>query len=251
MKSRVRHGCEVCGNIRVMCESCAAKANGLVRYAGANLPDSKVHFVVNAEEPGFDPHVWEYNFATDGLDKSPFRLYGDVVAGMINDPAKSASAGRSVLLSGNNGTGKTTAATTIAIKFLNLKLSVFYCTFPELHRFHTLSFHDELYGQLLQECLMVDLLIVDELGKETSVTGSVEYLADTYLKHREERFLSTILITNLSFNVLRGTQSEAGRYGRSFWAMLRERYRLFAAHPKAKDMRIPSRKDWDSGHSTS
>jgi len=246
VKRRVRRGCKRCSSASTMCIECAEEATPLVMYAKANLPMSKVKFL-QANSNLMDPVVWEYDFKSCALVQEPLKMHEDIISPLCEDSETMMDNGYSLLLSGPNGTGKTTGAVRLAMSLIDSKLDVFYCTFPDLHRFNTLSYKEDMYAELMQECSVADLLIVDELGKETGVTGSVEYLADTYLKDREENFRSTIVITNLSINALRGSNHEAGRYGRSFWAMLRERFRVLATHPKAKDMRIATRGGWPGG----
>lgn len=239
-KAEARRGCKDCSRSSVMCAECSTKAIKLISYAKTNVPPKKA-MVVDGDNYHTSIKVKEYDFVSGKLYPE-FSNTLDIKKAMHDCLGE----GFSILLSGPNGTGKTVFGVDLALSYARHPggYSAFYCTFPELHRFHTMSFKRDEYDELLEDLMDVDLLIVDELGKETSLTGSVEYLADSFLKMREERLLQNVLITNLPIKGLKGTQGKPGRYGPSFWASLQEFYRVFIYPPKGGNLRLERRRNW-------
>jgi DNA replication protein DnaC len=113
--------------------------------------------------------------------------------------------GYSYIFIGVNGTGKTHAALWILHNFLKMGCSGHYIKFRKLMKLinrniaSTGKDRNEA-ERFLDEILKVDLLIVDELGRET---GNREHIAseiDEVLKDRDMARLPTIVITNRDFD---------------------------------------------------
>lgn len=246
LQERIISACGECRKIRRFCDSCESKFLRERRVLVSALPVAKVQFLGNGHTIG-ELIVRELD-PVSGTASKDLQLYKEVLSPYFEFSGAVIEKGLSLLFSGTNSVGKTTAAVWIALKYLEQGHSVYYVTFPSLHRTHTQTYSkieevQDVATGLLEEMLSVDLLIVDELGKETVHSESVRYLADTYLKTREEQLRPTILITNMPVDAL-GKKPEAGGYGASFWNMLSERYRFFLFNPSGENLRTNHRASW-------
>ena len=238
-KRDIKARCDVCHDKKLFCDDCDAEFLFYSAALKANLPRGKVDIVYKQKQ--HDVLVAEYSFQTGKLLTGGKKLYAEIVEPYIKNSGTVITTGMSYLWLGSNGTGKTIAATKIAVEFLKKRHSVYYITFPQLHILQSGTWRDEEKAELLQIIQKVDLLIVDELVKETSDTESVRYLADTWIKFREENLYPTILITNAGTLQLSG-KTRGKNYGQSFWSMLGENYWAFVFG--GEDLRVKSRRDW-------
>lgn len=237
----LKAACQTCGAARLWCEACEPQYRLWKEAIKSNLPTAKVEFVEHGQID--EIKVGEYDPVKGQVGKS-LGLIENIVTPYIANFKSVKEKGLSLLFVGKNNGGKTTAATQIAMGLHKKGYLTYYCTFPQLHRLHGESFHDEKKLELFNAIREVDLLIVDELGKEHTHSDSTRYLADTFLKSREENLLPTIIITNKPIQDLRPDEGKKsfGDYGTSFWAMLGERYRIVAF--RDSNLRYANKAEW-------
>jgi DNA replication protein DnaC len=136
--------------------------------------------------------------------------------------------GLSLLLHGENGTGKTTCATIAIIAALRAGMSAALVTWADAIRSLVQDAYNAKHQHALEARLLRDLLVIDELGKET-VPSSREGLSssrlDALMRERKARKFPTILVTNLSL-------ADFTRiYGRSVASQLATPYRVLSFVP--------------------
>lgn len=252
----MRQGCDEC----MPSDLCNKHVAEWLQYRAlliANIPLAKAEFCLFHANEIEERTVFRYVFPAridegKGTIHGPIKLYEDVLIPYVRSFSKVMLGGHSLFFPGANSLGKTVAAAYLATELLRKNYSVYYARFPDLHKIHTRSESGApeeraIATKLLREIHDVDFFIADELGKETTNSNSVRYLAETFLKEREEDRLPTLLITNTPFEALR-TEPRAGHsgYGLSFWAMLQERYRVyqFAGEGKDTNLRRAQQSDW-------
>ncbi len=120
------------------------------------------------------------------------------------------ASGRSVLIYGNTGVGKTFLTNCIAKALLDTAHHIVYLTSHalfEAFEAHRFDHSDVASGSLYQYIFRCDLLIIDDLGTEVSnaFTNSMLY---TCINERQLQRKSTVISTNLSLEQLRDRYSE-------------------------------------------
>ena len=112
--------------------------------------------------------------------------------------------GYSYLFVGVNSTGKTFAALKVLHHFLKMGKSGHYMKFRKLMKIinraiagnKTERTHADKF---MAEILKVDLLVIDELGRETDNREHIASEVDEILKDRDMACIPTIVITNRDF----------------------------------------------------
>lgn len=125
------------------------------------------------------------------------KLYKDFVIPYSKNFNKVLKNGYSFLFVGPNGCGKTFAAAYIVNK-ISRKRSKYYISFRDLMRLSNLCIvsNDNNCRKKYNTIKNVELLVIDEVGKESSVTTNLLFEFENLVKGRIERFLPTIIITN-------------------------------------------------------
>lgn len=244
--NRIKYACKECRNQTILCNLCQKQIKEIMGSIVANLPLGKVRWnCTNKRDPAL---VSEYLFESDKLAKEKVDIY-EILEQYVHDDnlPTVVKEGMSLVFLGEPGAGKTVAATWLITKLIEKGYNCYYETFPRLHDLYSRSKSSSNVDdyELLMEIQQTDFLVVDELCKQTSDTGAVMRLADTYLKWREEYPLSTIFISNESVTFLK----DEG-YGNSFWSMLCQRFRIFHFYPftpnkQKKDFRLEQRLRWN------
>lgn len=151
--------------------------------------------------------------------------------------------GYSYLFIGNNSTGKTFIALKILRRFLMHGFSGHYVKFRKLMKLINNNMIDRgaerSKGRLLHDTIVnVDLLVVDELGKET---GSKEHIAgeiEEVLKDRDAAIKPTIVISNHDYEDLYND------YTVHVVSAFMRKYKILV-FPSSIDARELAREEWD------
>lgn len=136
--------------------------------------------------------------------------------------------GLSVFMHGENGTGKTSSACVAAIAALRRNMSVALVHWPDVIRSMLDDTYNRPHHHLLTKRLERDLLIVDEVGKETTPSSRTDFpimRLEVLVKSRRENLKPTILITNLTLTKFKS------QYGESILSQLAPPYRVLAYKP--------------------
>jgi len=163
--------------------------------------------------------------------------------------------GDSLLLFGDNASGKTYAAChmmmAIVAKTSNTtRMTTYYLTSRNLYD----VMHKSRYGtareaQWAQAILGCDFLVIDELGKEEINEGKFNVLFEEHVKYRSVMALPTVIITNI--NVTGGSKKIGDgrvntikqKYGAGVWSVLQGKYHMISFDPRAQ-FRTKNRPQW-------
>ena len=162
----------------------------------------------------------------------------DVVGEYVSNIKNAYENGLGFLMIGENGVGKTTAATLILTKAIEAGYTAFYVTLGDLVEAFYTSMKDDLVAGKLVEKLDVDFLVLDEMDKAHMKAGSTFLLSklDSILRARRAAVKPTIVISNM-------TQSELkNMFGASVMSILASRHRQIRFVPG--DFRKDQSKDW-------
>ena len=190
----------------------------------------------------YERRVVEYDIAKS-IEKKPTLLFKDHVKSYMRNVDKVVERGYSFLFIGTNSVGKTYMAQKIIRRFLMLGYTAHYMKFRQLMKLINSVMTSNGKQKAEKESLFnmisdVDLLVIDELGKETGsqdhISGEIEQL----LKDRDSGRKPTIVITNNDWTDLSGIYSVhvIGAFTRN--------YRVLIFDPTT-NMRIKARVDWD------
>ena len=126
--------------------------------------------------------------------------------------------GHSFLFTGHNSTGKTHVALWLLGKFAACGYTIHYYKFKRYLSHILNAFTDVEQRRFLDEAAQVDLLCLDEVGKESSATPQVIGEFEELIKYRQDNKKPTILITNLTMDLFRS------RYDESIYEALAEKF---------------------------
>lgn len=245
--STVKRNCPVCRKLTGICDNCRNLIKFWQKALVSNLPQAKVEYLLDKTKKLNGVQAIEFDFLQHKLIRSKkYLLWQDILLPYTKKYKKVCEKGYSFLFAGKHGVGKTTALVRTALRFIKKEKTVHYITFPDLHTLNTKcssNINDE-DNDLFLFIKNVDLLIVDELGRHTNLTGPVLRLADTFLKSREESLKPTLLCSNLTIRQLDASKDDKKGYGTGFWSMLGERYGVFSIDPTTPDFRIRARDKW-------
>jgi len=160
---------------------------------------------------------------------------GELFARIIKKHTQFINRGHSLFFTGYNSTGKSYAAIWLMYRFAYRGHTVHYIKFKRLHGTILNSFNDGELRKLLSEIEAVDLLCIDEVGKESSATAQVIGEFEEWLKSRQDSGKSTIIITNLDVSDFRE------RYEASIWEALAEKFLILAFDTKNNFRRMHRR----------
>jgi DNA replication protein DnaC len=158
---------------------------------------------------------WEADFAR--ISEGDHKLaIGKYVAKIVVALKK----GFGMVLWGQNGTGKTAAA---AVCLKEARRRGVSCLFITANQFITDTISRAPFNDahtVHQRAKMVDLLVLDDLGKETYAhdmsKDTVESMFEDLLRHRSANMRSTIITMNL------GPSKLEEKYGKSFTRVMQE-----------------------------
>jgi len=172
-------------------------------------------------------------------------LYQDHMNPYMNDPDTVIENGYSYLFTGYNSTGKTFAAIQALFSFLRKGYSGHFIVFRDLmkliNRSITTSGEERRNSELLlSEIFNVDLLVIDELGKET---GSKQHIAgelESLLKERDRKNKPCIITSNDEYEEIVDKYTSLVS---DFASVFMKSYRVFLFDAR-NDFRKKYRKRW-------
>jgi len=152
------------------------------------------------------------------------------------------SRGYSYLFIGTNSTGKTYAACKILDYYLRAGHTGHYIKFRALMKLINKSITEKgperkKWEALCNEVRGVDLLIIDELGKETGSRDHIAGEIEEILKDRDAARMPVITISNIDYDDIVET------YTRNIVGAFMRNYRALIFDPK-NDMRKNAREQW-------
>jgi DNA replication protein DnaC len=220
------------------------KFAAMLKYLERGIP---LRYVESFFESAPRPTITRtYDPVTEKYSEKPVEFNREIIHTILQNLSQWRSSGQNLILCGHNGSGKTHAALYLMSQYVNHEYGTYYSTFKELYFLHnsvTLNPDDdriELYKAILE----VDLIVIDELGKEGLSEPVIAFL-ETLMKERFYNKKQTILITNLK--VALSSDPKAlnffTRYGNSCWDLVREGYQIFE-FSKQNDFRAKERLQW-------
>lgn len=192
-----------------------------------------------------DCWVTEINIANNKeLDTK--RLYKNHIDVYKNNLSKAISRGYSYIFIGENGTGKTFAALNLLHYFLRMNYSGHFIKFRQLMKLINRSItggklEKNVADRTLDEIRKVDLLIIDEVGREG---GSKEHVAnemDELLKDRDMSRTPTIIISNRDFDDIEELYQGSGS---SISSAFMRSYKLLHFDPRNDFRKINRKEEW-------
>jgi len=179
----------------------------------------------------------EYNFIDES--KNPIKkLFKNFLFKYIDGFDNAKKYGYSFMFFGPNGCGKTFSAIYI-LKNIPHKYYCYYIAFRELLELGNFA----SFGKLKEDrdkyyyICSVDLLCIDEVGKESSITSNVLFGFERLLKCRLERNLPTIIISNKTVVDFFDSYSE-------ITSLFEETYKVILFDPRV-NMRKTLRLKWE------
>lgn len=205
----------------------------MLKYLQYNMPYGEVKAL---RESGIENRLWREWSPVDGYMKPREDL--DMFNSFIDKAPVIVGKGHSMFFYGNNASGKSYLALYIMAAYVELGFSGWYTHFKDyMLLFNAVNYKDSSDRRVLDHIYCCDLLVIDEVGKESSVTDNVLGEFERLLKARDNEGLPTIIITNLN------VEDFGNRYGASVRSILDHKYR-FIHFNKDNKFRTKTRLEW-------
>ena len=150
--------------------------------------------------------------------------YNNVVKKYIKNLNTALRNGYGLLLSGDNGVGKTTFISLVLKDALGKGRTAYYTTLPDLLYDISKGFRDKDLSERIEYLLSSDFVAIDEIGKDKTKNRifAAEFHFERILKNRFDSALPTLLASNMSQKEIKAT------YGKTVDSMLRGKYQTIA-----------------------
>lgn len=234
------------------CSDCQASFNGMcdrhlfylskiMKFLSCNIPYHFVREVYGV--PAQEKKVREFDPVTKSFGR-PFDCYADLLSPYIeNIDGKVIENGYSFVFYGYNGGGKTHTAVHLLMAAIDKGMSGYFIFFKDLINLYNKSefAREQEASRIYHHVMNCDFLVVDELGKESSVTDNLLGSFEQIVKHRCNIVKPTIYTTNIDF----GSEEEGfeKRYRSSVYNSLLQNYRVLQ-FGKDGNFRVKMRKEW-------
>jgi DNA replication protein DnaC len=163
--------------------------------------DPRTEYFAKCFEAGIPKTFWECS--SDWVSDSNRAVFDEVILKYCAKRKKAQRHGYSLLLHGDNGTGKTFFICFVATQMLRRGCSVYYTTLPQLDADLKRSFDDRVWNDRLRSALDADFLAVDEVGKEhIKIDGYARSHFEMVLKTRYDDGDPVLIGTNLDLATL-------------------------------------------------
>lgn len=209
----------------------------LVPYLQFNVPYGELLTLIDEK---IEPRKWaEFDPLTQKLSK-PTKSMG--LFQKYSTSEDLFTHGYSLFFFGPNGSGKTMLALKILCSHIERGKSGFYLHFKEYMQVYNDSSiaRDQHSMTLTRHIERCDMLILDEMGKESKVSANVIGELERLLKQRSANRKPTIILSNLPAV---GEASFEQRYGNSVYDILLQRYK-FIQFSKENNFRAKLRENW-------
>jgi len=224
-----------------ICDIHSAELARAIKHFGSGIP---IHFVKELNNSIIEKDCIEYDLISDSMSP-PFKGYRDLFIPYINSlSGKVLEDSLSFVFYSFNGAGKTHTAIHILSEGLKQGLTCQYVIFKDLMNIYNRSeFAREEESEDSYKMIMYsDILVIDEVGKESTVTPNILGAFENIIKHRVSMSKATIMITNLNF-----PDPKLGflaRYGSSIYNSILQNYRVIT-FSKEGNFRGRLRKRWE------
>lgn len=118
------------------------------------------------------------------------------------DDFKSGKQTKGLYLSGSFGSGKTYILSALLNELSKLNYSCIIVYYPELLRIIKESFNSDDYNERINEIKKCDLLLLDDIGAETTTPWNRDEILGTILQYRMDNKKATFFTSNLNIKEL-------------------------------------------------
>ena len=151
------------------------------------------------------------------------KIFKTVVKQYVKNLTLSLNKGYGLLITGNNGSGKTMFLSYILKQAILKNRFVYYTTAPKLENDLKKGWSNSEYAFRLERMMSSDFVAIDELGKEAEEKTKDNYMtsqAERFFKQRFDDGFPTLLASN------RSLQELFDIYGESFASIIDGRYKV-------------------------
>lgn len=201
------------------------KAFGVVlELLKSNFP--RRHLSISDNEL-FKRKVVELDIRNHNKVSKPFDFTTHTLNPFIDDKIKMIEGSISLLMTGDNETGKTYGALYILSSYIRAGISGHYIRFREYMNLVNSAYSSPIDKKLLRQIRDVKMLVIDELGKEQGKLAHAVCELEDIIKHRQDSLSCTILVTNLDYDAF------VENYGNHVVSSLNRNYQVLVFHPDA------------------
>lgn len=191
--------------------------------------------LLDLHDAGLPQEFWEVDEIEPTFNVDLFKKIRDY-SGNLSNAVKH---GLGFLLTGENGSGKSSSACIPLIEGIRQGFSVAFVNWPDFIKGSRTAQANRELAQHLDKRSYRDLVVLDEVGKER--IGNDETFAesslDSLLRMRRGAMLPTIITTNLNF------EGFVDRYGTSVSSLVVDRFKILEFKPG--DFRVKMSGTWD------
>jgi hypothetical protein len=243
MKEDMTRGCQPClEHMYKICDKHSFQLAHYSKYVRAGMP---AHYIREFSSKETVEKICREYYLDKGTFSDPFNGYGKLFTPYIQNLSEAVLRdGLSFVFFSANGAGKTHTALHIMYEALSTDLTGQYVTFKDLINLYNRSeFARESESvSFFREVMDTDLLVIDEVGKESSVTDNLVGAFEGIVKYRTGISRPTILIMNIPFD--NPKEGFFARYGNSVYNALFQNYRIIN-FSKDGNFRTHFKKKWD------
>jgi DNA replication protein DnaC len=242
VRADISRGCKTCSqSFQGLCDEHLIYFSEIIRFLESNIPFHYIRELMESEP--VEKKCREYCLEKEAYLKS-FNCYEDLIDRYISSLSSSViSNGYSFFFFGFNGAGKTHTALNVLFSAIKLGLTGYYISFKDLINLYNKSefMNEKDSSKLYRFIINCDMLVIDEVGKESSVTDNLVGSFEHILKHRTSLPKPTILVSNIDFPDERN--GFMSRYGSSVANSLLQHYRVINFSSNG-EFRLKMRQSW-------
>lgn len=215
--------------------ACMVRFKASLSFMVANIPPKRWKMIFDKDFILQDKRVREYDILSKRYKRATW-IYRGYLRDYIKYAHKSIEHSYSFLFCGTNSVGKTTTVFDVMIKFMRKGLDCYYFKFEDLLNLIIMSYTNKNDVTLLNEINNVDLLCIDEIGKESKKEQHTLSKLEGIIKERDENQKSNILVSNMKIKEF------SNIYGKSVYSALEESYKVLEFNPR-QNFRLKEREE--------